>query len=203
MSASDHDEGAAPKPGVTLPENERIPDEGLGTVPQEWRFTQLWTAAQPTVESYVRAILGDRAAVDDVLQEVAMAVYTQFERYDTSRPFVAWALGIARNKARDRQRTQARQHQFVRDPAVLDALAAVAEEIDEEMEQRRLALHDCLNAVEGRADELLRLHYHDGHEPRDIADKLGLQAGHVRVLLNRVRATLKQCVERSLRKRGS
>lgn len=202
MSDSDHDAERDPDPGVTPTDSGRIPDGDPFAAPREWRFTQLWTAAQPTVESYVRAILGDRSAVDDVLQEVAIAVYAHFDRYDASRPFVAWALGIARNKARDRQRTQARQHQFVRDPTVLDALAAVAEEIDEEMDQRRRALHGCLDAVEGRADDLLRLHYHEGHEPRVIADKLGLQAGHVRVLLNRVRATLKQCVERSLRQRG-
>jgi RNA polymerase sigma-70 factor, ECF subfamily len=186
--------------GVTDGEPARSAGEGAAPTQaaREWRFTQLWMTAQPTVHSYVRAILGDRAAVDDVMQEVAIAVYEAFDRYDPSRPFVAWALGISRNKARDRLRSLARQHHVVRDLEAMEAISAVAEELDEEMDKRREALAGCLDNVKGRSDDLLRLHYHEGHEPRHIAEQLGLQAGHVRVLLNRVRAALKQCVERSV-----
>lgn len=200
MSASDQEGDLPANGGVTPSATGRSTDGGGAAAGREWEFTQLWTSAQPTVASYVRAVLGDRAAVDDVVQEVAMAVYAAFEVYDPSRPFIAWALGIARNKARDRLRVLARSRQVGLDVETIEAMAEIAEELDDEMERRRVALQRCLGAVEGRADELLRLHYHEGHEPHRIAEMLGLQAGHVRVLLNRVRAALRQCIERSLKR---
>ena len=60
-----------------------------------------WTLAQPAVSAFVQAMVPDRAERDDVLQEVAMAVLESFGSYDRSRPFVPWAIGIARHVAAD------------------------------------------------------------------------------------------------------
>ena len=46
---------------------------------------------------------------------------------------------------------------------------------------------------------LVRLRYHEDREPADVAKELGLEPGHVRVLLNRVREALRTCIERRLR----
>jgi RNA polymerase sigma-70 factor (ECF subfamily) len=162
------------------------------------RFTKLWSDAQPAVAGFVRGMVSDRAAVDDVLQEVALALYTGFAGYDPARPFVAWALGVARHKVHDRWRAAARSRQVAHDPELLEALAEVSEEMADELDGHRRALQECLTQVEGRPWDLLQLHYVQGHQPREIAEKLGLESGHVRVLLNRVRAALKQCVERRL-----
>ena len=56
-----------------------------------------WTLAQPAVSAFVHAWVQDRAERDDVLQEVAVAVLESYEAYDPSRPFLPWALGIARH----------------------------------------------------------------------------------------------------------
>jgi RNA polymerase sigma-70 factor (ECF subfamily) len=190
------DRRSEPTAPVTFAADGRI----IGVQPQsqEWRFTQLWTAAHPTVAGFVRGLVPDRAAVDDILQEVAVALFAQFADYDQTRPFVAWALGIAKHKIQDRWRSLARSKQVVQDAAVLEAMAEISAEMDDEFEARRAALQECLSQVQGRASDLLRLHYHEGLEPRHIAEQLGLQAGHVRVLLNRVRGVLRDCIERRI-----
>jgi len=190
------DHGPVPTRAVTIALGGRM----LGVQPdsQEWRFTQLWTAAHPTVAGFVRGMVPDRAAVDDILQEVAVALFAQFTTYDQTRPFVAWALGIAKHKVQDRWRTLARAKHVVQDTAVLEAMAEISAEMDDEFETRRAALQECLSHVQGRASDLLRLHYHEGLEPRHIAEQLGLEAGHVRVLLNRVRGVLRDCIERRI-----
>ena len=190
-------------PPVTIREGLRIPPVDLPDSARELRFTQLWTAAHPTVAGFVRGLIPDRAAVDDILQDVALALYNNLANYDPSRPFVAWALGVAKHKVQDRWRTLARAKTVIRDTQVLEAMAAVSAELDDELDSRRRALHECLGQVQGRAYDLVRLHYHEGHEPREIAGILGLEAGHVRVLLNRVRGALRQCIERRLLGHGS
>lgn len=170
---------------------------------EQERFTRLWTQAQPAVAGYIAATAVDPHVADDVLQEVALALYTSFASYDPQRPFVAWALGVARHKVHDRFRAHARSRQHLADPELLAALAEVSEEMADELGERRRALRECLRQVEGRPWDLLRLHYVDGVEAAAIAERLGLKQGHVRVLLHRVRTSLRQCIERRLGAAGS
>ncbi len=162
------------------------------------RFTKLWSEAQPTVSGFVRGMISELSTVDDIMQEVALALYSAFADYDPSRPFVAWALGIAKNKVHDRWRAVALSRQVAHDPELLEALTQISAEMADELDEQRSALQECLRQVEGRSWDLLQRHYVHGHQPRDIASTLGIEAGHVRVLLNRVRSALRQCVERRL-----
>ncbi|MFM9145237.1 MAG: sigma-70 family RNA polymerase sigma factor, partial [Phycisphaerales bacterium] len=84
-----------------------------------------WRRAQPAVSAFVHALVHDRAERDDVLQDVAVAVLESHHRYDPSRPFLAWALTIARNEVVDSLRRRRRR------PALLgtDAADALAEAI--------------------------------------------------------------------------
>jgi len=52
------------------------------------------------VSAFVLSIVRDFSIRDDVLQETAVVVLESFERYDTSRPFVSWAIGVAQNQIR-------------------------------------------------------------------------------------------------------
>jgi RNA polymerase sigma-70 factor (ECF subfamily) len=166
--------------------------------PAAVRFTMLWAQAHPVVAGFVGGMVSDKSAVDDILQEVALALFSSFASYDPARPFVAWALGVARHKVHDRFRANARSRQVIHDPELLEALAEVSEQMGDELEERRAALQECLRQVEGRPWDLLQLHYVQDLEPASIAERLGLKAGHVRVLLHRVRGSLRQCIERRL-----
>jgi RNA polymerase sigma-70 factor (ECF subfamily) len=65
---------------------------------QAKQATRLWTHAQTVVSAFVTSVVWDFAARGDLLQEIAVAVIESFERYDSSRSFIGWALGIARNQ---------------------------------------------------------------------------------------------------------
>ncbi len=58
----------------------------------------LWTKAHAVVLSYIRSTVIDFHRAEDVLQETAGTVAEKFSEYDSSRPFLPWALGIARSK---------------------------------------------------------------------------------------------------------
>ena len=63
------------------------------------RMTIEWTRAQVSVGRFIRSFVRNRAEADDVLQEVALVIVDRFETWDSNRPFVAWALGIAETLA--------------------------------------------------------------------------------------------------------
>ncbi len=62
---------------------------------QTEQFAALWTAAQATVSAFIRTLIPDLHQADEVIQRVAVALVRKFDRYDPTRPFVAWAIGVA------------------------------------------------------------------------------------------------------------
>jgi RNA polymerase sigma-70 factor, ECF subfamily len=157
----------------------------------------LWTHAQPAVSAFVHALVGDRAARDEVLQETALAILESFDRYDASRPFLPWALAIARNKvanARHRGRRFPALLTEAAENALADAVAMVGDD-----ERARLAhLADCLARLEGRPREICDLRYRTGLSPARIAGALGMQPNTVSKALERAREELRACIERQL-----
>ena len=117
---------------------------------REWQFHRLWSEAQTAVGGLVRSLVHDKHLADDILQETAMSCFRNLDRYQADRPFVAWALAIAKNKVRDAWRKQQRQRVVVLDDAVLTQLTKVAADIEPVLSQRREVMEQCLRKVEGR-----------------------------------------------------
>jgi RNA polymerase sigma-70 factor (ECF subfamily) len=166
------------------------------------RFTRLWMQAQPVVVSVLTAQLRDHAAVEDVMQEVALAAYQALDGYDEARSFTGWAVGIAQHKAVDWLRRNGPRRLVIQDEQALATLAQVAAELEGEFTARELALHGCLEVLAGRPRDLVRLHYAEDKPLAEIATALGLSLANVKVMLHRVREALRACVERRLSAEG-
>ncbi len=169
----------------------------------DMRFGLLWGEAHSAVAGYIQSLVGDRTTTDDLVQEVALAAFRSFATYDTERPFIAWALGVARHRVHQHWRTLSRKRPMFQDVTLLEELATISAELDDTLSEEKRALRDCLSSVEGRSWELVRLHYLDGLPAEAIGEKLKIASGHVRVLLHRVRAALRTCIERRLATDGN
>jgi RNA polymerase sigma-70 factor, ECF subfamily len=162
------------------------------------RFSLDWADAQGAVSGYIHGLVPDHQAADELVQEVAVAAFRGHRQRLPTASFTGWALGIARNVVRMRWRAYSRSRTVFTDPALIDSLAALNAELDDELEAERAALRQCLQGIHGRAFEILRLHYYDGLPAADIATRLALAAGHVRVQLHRLRGILRDCITRRL-----
>ena len=165
------------------------------------RMTIEWTRAQPSVGRFIRSFVRNRAEADDILQEVALVIVDRFETWDSNRPFVAWALGIARRVVQTHLRAKYRDRK-VEFTSAIDRVAESFEQLDPQAELMRDSLTDCLGQLRGHSRKVLSLRYSDGLELKQIAEQLGMTASNVGVLLHRVRATLRQCVDRRLQVEG-
>jgi RNA polymerase sigma-70 factor (ECF subfamily) len=165
------------------------------------RFTRCWTLAQPVVSSFIATAVPDFHEAEDLLQRVAIVCLRKFSNYDAQRPFVAWALGIAKIELLRLRRAQARSL-LLHDESLLDAVGAACEELESELPMRERALGDCLRELTGRSAELVRLRYSENLKPAAIAGRLGMGPVAVRVALTRVRSSLRDCIERKLGSTG-
>jgi RNA polymerase sigma-70 factor (ECF subfamily) len=153
-----------------------------------------WTRAQPAVSAFVHALVHDRSERDDVLQDVAVAVLESHHRYDPARPFLAWALTIARNEVVDSLRRRRRRPALL-GPEAADALAGAIADLAEGEQARLARLADCMSELDRRAREACELRYRAGLSNAQVAEALGMQANTASKLLQRVRERLRECIE--------
>ena len=160
-------------------------------------LTRCWLAAEPALRAYVAAAVRSVADREDVLQQVALTVARRFEEYDERRPFVAWALWLAKSRIVDFYRSQGRQRLVLTD-GLLDRAAGLLVERHASLSPRREALERCLEGLPQRSKTLIRLRYHDGLKTEQIAAAVRSTPGSVRVALFRIRESLAACIERRL-----
>ncbi len=164
---------------------------------QQSQFTKLWTDAQPTVGQYVASLTRDQWAVRDILQNTSLALLRTFSEYDPARPFLPWALGVAKYEILGHRRDAARDR-MVCDSEFLEHYTQRWAQVAPRINDEASALRDCVSELEGRSRTIITLRYAEGQTSEKIAAELKLSAANVRTILKRVRETLKQCVERRM-----
>jgi RNA polymerase sigma-70 factor (ECF subfamily) len=162
---------------------------------QAEQFAALWTAAQPTIAAFIRMLVPDYQQADEVLQRVAVALVRKFDSYDPSRPFGAWAVGVAKYEVLYFRRERATDRHLFGDE-IVEQLASRYEVLAEDVDPLREALRQCVDELKGRARRVIDLRYRRGLKSKAIAEEMTLSAGAVRMLLCRVRESLRRCIER-------
>src|SRR4029079_14264279 len=160
------------------------------------QLARRWTESQPIVAAFILSAVPDFHQAEDVHQQVAVVLVREFEKFDDSRPFLPWALGIARNLALKSRREAARRSQYLLDEAALDRIQTAFDENDDSLMAIRKALRNCLNKQPQKIMELLHWRYAYDLKPREAAVRMGITSGAVRVMLHRARQALRRCIRR-------
>ncbi|MCC9609417.1 sigma-70 family RNA polymerase sigma factor [Blastopirellula sp. JC732] len=154
--------------------------------------TRLWTSAQPIVAAFVASVVRDRADRDDVMQETALAVLKSFETYEPSKPFKAWAIGVARNQIGLYLRRRKRDRLVFSEETIANLQATF---LSETPAAKLDFLPECIAQLQGRARTLCDLRYEQDLKPAAIAEKVKMTANTVAKALQRIREQLRDCVE--------
>lgn len=160
-------------------------------------FAQCWIEAEPSVSAYVFASISGFHDAEDVVQRIAQELARRFDEYDSNRPFVGWALWIAKSRVIDFYRAQDRTRVVFSDELLARLADTIARQADGRS-HRREALEACLEELPPRSRRLLDLRYVEELSAAETAREIGSTSGSVRVLLSRVRTVLANCIERRL-----
>ncbi|MBV8879982.1 MAG: sigma-70 family RNA polymerase sigma factor [Planctomycetaceae bacterium] len=153
---------------------------------------------KPVLEAMITAMVGDRAAAEDLFQELAILMTRKRESAEEDCSFLAWGRRIAVNLVRDHRKRLARQKIQPLDDEVLESVARVFEEAGAGLWEERLeALRRCAERLPEKDRELLRRRYELDEPAVRIARDLSTTAGAVDTSLYRLRRSLHDCVERS------
>lgn len=162
------------------------------------RFERLFLAHEEELRAFVAAVVRAPSARDDVLQEVALALWQHFPRYDDSRSsFGAWARGVARHKVFDHFRRDARRL-ITLSPEAVDAVSVAFDQAPENGTRAEEALAACLRGLPARASDLLQRRYTHGDSVEALAGHFGSTSAAIYQQLSRLRASLAECIRRRL-----
>ncbi|GAA2744671.1 MULTISPECIES: RNA polymerase sigma factor ShbA [Kitasatospora] len=149
----------------------------------------------------VRLPGGARHHVDDVAQEVCVAVLCALPRYrDTGRPFEAFVYGIAAHKIADLQRAAMRGPGSTVIPP--DDLPETPDDSLGPEERALLSsdaawIKELLSNLPARQRELVLLRVADGLSAEETGEVLGMSPGAVRVAQHRALSRLRALAEES------
>lgn len=133
------------------------------------------------------AVVGRRAAADDVAQDAFQRAFRALPQFDSQRPFGAWLHRIVINRALDFVRSESR---FValeqRDNGTLELL---------EERLRDEQLFAALARLDPERRAVIALRYWLDYSPPEIAELLEVPVGTVSSRLSRALAELRQDLE--------
>ncbi|MFN7561154.1 MAG: sigma-70 family RNA polymerase sigma factor [Prosthecobacter sp.] len=169
--------------------------------PKHEQFLSLFLAVQGDLRAFLSAIVRDKPLEDDLFQDIALTLWTSFDKYDPTRSFGAWARGVAANKIKADRRIRARNPQAF-PPEVIESVAQGfdADDSNGAWQERESALRDCLDTLPPNASKLITERYGQNKTIDVIASGFCLTPDAVYQALSRVRKQLRDCVQKRLRR---
>ena len=158
------------------------------------RFLKLLLKAQPDLKAFLASVVRDRAAADDLFQEVCLALWQSFASYDPARPFGAWARGVAGKKVLQAFE-KSRRIPLAFSPRTIQAVLE-AYDRGEPAATETDGLRDCIGKLPDRSRRLLVLRYERGLKLGEMARQVGGTLDAVHKLLSRIRENLEECLRR-------
>jgi RNA polymerase sigma-70 factor (ECF subfamily) len=166
------------------------------------RLMALMTRHQRQIFAYIYALVPNRYDAEDLLQETSVVICEKFHEFEDGTDFVAWACQIAYWRVRYSRQKYARS-KVVFNQEIVDAVAQTAAEMAEELDDRHVALANCLQKLPQRDRELLLVRYEPGCGVEEAARRSGRTLQTAYKALARLRKLLLDCVSTKLANGGA
>lgn len=160
-------------------------------------FLRLLGIHEERTKAFVFSLVPNWTDAQDIAQDVRLRLWEQFDTYDPSKDFGAWARTIAFYQVLAyRKRLRGRQVQLGQES--LELVAATFNASVDHFEARGNALQRCLARL-ATAKRRILLRCYTGRETiRQVAESLGRSFETVRKSVFRTRTQLASCIKREL-----
>ena len=160
-------------------------------------YLKLLFACELEIRAFIGSVVRKPHDGDDIFQEVALTLWKEFSRYDRSKPFGAWARGIAAVKLMQRW-DQTKRLPVVLSPEAIEAVSRAFDRAEAPLSKEAEALEQCLDQLPEKSRHLLALRYERSLAIEQIAQELQATLDAVYQSLSRLRTRLQDCVNRRL-----
>lgn len=159
-------------------------------------FAELVRRYQRDVLKVVASMLSGFHRTEDLAQQVFIKAFMALDTFDTQREFGPWIRTLARNEVKMEFRRMEREGRRL-DIYQQQLLVGLADhEADSLQADQEARLARCVGELKSPIADALRWRYEKGEDFAVIGTRLSRSADAVRVMLNRARVLLRECIER-------
>jgi len=149
-------------------------------------YTELLQGLNSFLKNYLRKRIFDQNEIDEVTQEILVAVHKSLHTYDNNKSFMSWFLAIAEYKIVDYIRSL-KKHSNTVDLNSISNLFAVSNS-DSDL---KIDLEKAINRLSSREKDVLTLMKVDGQSINAVAKQLNLTEANVKVIAHRAYLNIK------------
>jgi len=161
-------------------------------------FKEVVKAYGPSMRVYLTGRLSDRLAVDDLMQEIFVAVFWNLKTYDGKSDLGVWVRAVTRNKLMSFLRSHYSQKNSVNTMKVKieEALTAELDNFNPNENVVVERLKDCISKQRDIASELINARYFENESVTGMAERMDTTVSAISSELYRIRKQLKMCIEK-------
>ena len=163
-------------------------------------FIPLIMGCQRELKSYLFSLHPHAGDIDDLLQETSLKLWEIFGEYDSTRPFLPWALRIAYFQVLRFRKERSRDRLVFSDDLV-ELLAGEAPAAGQ-ADVIRASLDDCLAKLTPRARQVLLARYNRDANVSELAKETRQSVHALYRLLEKARGQVATCLHRLLAAEG-
>lgn len=160
-------------------------------------FVRKLVAVQGALRGFILTYVKDPDRVEDILQDVSVVLWKKLDSFQADRPFLSWALGVARNEILHSRREACRSR-LIFEPDLFEKAAGRYDALEPELAKRRAALRHCIEKLPPHYREVVEHRYLDAQPISEVARRVKKSDGAVHMLLSRIRQALTACADRYL-----
>lgn len=165
--------------------------------PRTLELLSLLGAHERSLFAYVCALTPNWQDAEEIMQQVRIRIWQEFDQYDSAKPFSCWARAIAYYLTLAYRKQKSRQREFFSE-RILEEVSLAYETVADSANERRTALISCLEKLGNHKRRVVEEYYLSAEPARRIADRLSMTPNALRQLLFRIRKMLFECVERAM-----
>lgn len=150
-------------------------------------YGRLYSETIKEVYQTVRFLTREASETDDIVQDIYLAMFRSFPRYDPARPFRPWLMGIAMRQIRNHRRKRWKQLRIVKKAEEMKQTAENDFAGDVADRLSRLPLAQSVEKLSYRLKQVVILHYFHEYTQEEISLILDIPIGTVK---SRIHAAL-------------
>lgn len=159
-------------------------------------FFKLYGNCQNRLYVFLYMMVHNENDAEDLLQETVTSLWERFDKFRPDSNFTAWAMTIARRKAINFLKKNARSRPHLSDGFYQQIADLEIEEDD--LSERSEALKHCLKRLREIDRRLLLMRYERNISMVKIAEIFGRSTNGIYHTMSRIHSVLRQCIHRLL-----
>ena len=161
-------------------------------------FMMLYTRIQRRLFGYILSSIPNPSDADDIVQETASIMWSEFDKFQPETNFAAWALCIAHYQILT-YRKQIKKKKRLFSEQAIEAIQKVAESTDNQEQERQKSLQLCLEKLSEKEKKLLYFRYEIGATLRAVSEQVNMNSNTLYSVLNRIHVLLLNCIRKNMR----